>query len=824
MAPVPTLTSATSQASSLRRRWDELRQDVRYAWRAFRRAPAISAVAVLTVALGLGATTAIFGLVNVTFLAPLPFDPDNTLVRVREFRDTPGGVRVHVDASRRTADAIAERRDLFRDSVVLTGTGRALALDTGAVRVEATRVGPRFASVLGVQPVAGRVFSADEERAGEDSRVAVISHRLWTTTFGGEAALVGGVIRLDGQPFTVIGVLPAGFHVPFGTDVWFPSRFAEDERSLFILARLAPGVTVAQAAAALEPVGRALREAYPDVLRGLGVTAVAARDYFAGEDTGVALALMAAVTLLLLIACSNVTLLLAARFATRRHEVALRAALGCGRARQVRQFVTEALLLFLSGGALGVFVARWVADLLVVFLPEALAAHVGRQGIPLDARLLAFAMILSVASGVAFGVVAAFRSVRTGIGAGLHGTGRALAGTAPRRLLATLVAGEVALAVVLLTGAGVTIAAFQRLQQQDLGFATEDVLTFRFDVHAGRFASPDVRRAFVDAVLSRLRALPGVSAAGATTVNPLCCGNWGIRVTPEGHTAATAQDLPVVQHFVVTEGYVDALAIRVVEGRAFTHDDTAGAEAVVLVDGAFAERFWPGQRAVGKRVKRGTADSPYPWLTVVGVVETVEAAGDYAEAWYLPYAQHPSGPAADSLHVMMRASGDPSRLARVAREAVAQVDPAIAVYAMRPLASLRHDNLRQHRLGAVVTACFGVAGLLLAALGLYGVVSVTVAEDRRELGVRLALGAQRSRIAGVVLVRGLRMTLAGLLAGGLLAWLGARLFAGLVGDPQLDAWIILTAAAALTGAACAALVPTIVRALTLSPLESLRGE
>jgi putative ABC transport system permease protein len=333
---------AADRRASWAQRLEELRLDLRHAVRSARSAPAFTALTVLTMAIGLGANAAIFGVVNVAVLTPLPFDPEGTLVRVREYRTAPDGSRVNVDASRRTADAITGRPDLFSSSVVLSNTGRALARQDGAVRVAATRVGPGFTRVVGVAPAIGRPFSAGEER--EAAAVALISHRLWQTEFAGSERAIGSTMHLDGRPTTIVGVLGPQFHIPYDTDMWLPSRFAETERSLFILARLAAGVSIEQARVALDTIGPRLNELYPDQIRGLGVTAQGAREYFVDDDSQTAMALMGAVALLLLIGGSNVALLMTSRFASRQTEVALRAALGCSRGRQVRQFVTEGLL------------------------------------------------------------------------------------------------------------------------------------------------------------------------------------------------------------------------------------------------------------------------------------------------------------------------------------------------------------------------------------------------------------------------------------------------------------------------------------------------
>ena len=821
---VAALAARTDRASAWRQRVDEFGQDVRYALRSFRRTPAFTVLALLTIALGLGANAAIFSVVNVAFFTPLPFDPDNTLVRVREYRRAADGSIVHVDASRRTADAAAARADLFSATVPVSGVGRALARDGGAVRVAAMRVGPGFTSVVGIAPMLGRTFTDEEEDAGDNSGAALISHRLWQNVLGGDQSVLGTTLRLDGRPHAVVGVLPPNFHIPYDTDVWSPSRFAENERSIFIFARLAPNVTLEQARAGLDPVGRALSEQYPELMRGLGVTAMQARDYFVDDDDRVALALMGSVVFLLLIACSNVALLLTTKFASRRKEVAVRAALGCGRGRQIRQFVTEGVVLFTAGGAIGLVVALWLRDSLTVFLPETFAGQVGIEGIPLDFRVFGFSAALSMAAGVAFGLVAALRAGRADINSVMKGGSRSVAGAASRGTLGTFVIAEVALALVLLTAAGMMIRSFQRAQKLDLGFDPRGVLTMQVDLSAERYLSAEARRGFLERALERARAMPGVVTAGATTVNPLCCGDWGMRVTPEGSQSASATDTPIVQHFIVTPGYFEAIAQPLVQGRAFSAADVPGAELVVIVDRAFAERFWPGQNPIGKRVKRGTLDSPYPWLTVVGVVGTAREEGEYTEAWYQPFAQQAMGPSATGAHLMLRASGDPGLLASQVRAAAADIDPDLALYDITTLDTLRAESMRQERLGTIVTAMFAIAGILLAALGLYGVLSFVVSEDLREIAIRLALGASRIGVLALIVGRGARMTAIGLVLGAAGAFAASTVFARLLQDARPDWRIIAGASVVLMIAALAASLLPARRALRLDPLQTLRSE
>ena len=822
-AAVAPLARTTDRNDAWRQRLDECVQDLRHGLRVFRGSPGFATLAVMMIALGLGGNAAIFALVNLLFLRPLPFDPDGRLIRVREYRQTASGPRV-VDASRRTADAVAARTDLFIASVPMVNSGRALLRSDGAVHLEATRVGPGFTRVLGVTPMLGRTFTAEEERAGETGGAVLVSHRMWRTVFGGRREALGETVRFDNSSFTIVGVLPAAFHVPYGSDVWLPSRFEDNERSVFILARLAHGVSLDQAKAELEPMGRRLNEQYPDVMRGMGVTAVGLREYFIEGDDRVPLALMVAVGFLLLISCADVALLLTARFAARRKEVALRAALGCGRARQVRQFVTETLLLFVVGGGLGLLLAFWLRDSLAVLLPEAIATQVGFERIPLDARVVGFTMALSVAVGLLFGLVASFRATRTDLNSVLKDSGRSLAGEGSRRTLGALVAGEMALAVVLLTAGGVMTDTFYRLYTRDPGFDPRGVLTVRAEVGAERYATADARLAYLDRFLQRVRALPGVGAAGITTVNPLCCGNWGARMSAEGQPPTPEAQAPVVQHQLVTPGYLETMRMRLVDGRGITAADVAGREPVAVVDRGLAERFWPGERAVGRRVKRGAFDSPYPWMTIVGVVAPIEHAGEYTESWFLPYAQHPTGPSSVNLHLMVRSSGDPLALVPAVKAIGTDIDPALALHEITTMDAVRSERLQQNRVGAFIAVVFGAAGLALAGLGLYGVLAFVVASDTREIGVRLALGAGRVDLLRLVVVRSLRMAGAGLTVGAIAAVVVARALEGLVPDARLDLRIIAVAATALLAVTLAASVLPARRTLRLDPVEALRAD
>ncbi|GMV23552.1 MAG: hypothetical protein AMXMBFR57_35010 [Acidimicrobiia bacterium] len=816
--------ATTGDRQQAGRQWlDELRQDLSAAWRSSRGSPGFTALVLLTIALSLGANAAIFGVVNVTLFTPLPFDPDNTLVRVRETRVTPGsGAVVNVDASRRTADAVASMPSVFSDSVALSGTGRSITHPGGAIRVASMRVGPGFTRVTGIVPMLGRSFTHEEEQAGDAADAVLISHRLWQSAFGARHDIINHRFQLDGRSASVVGVLPVNLRIPYDTDLYAPSRFGEQERSIFILARLAKGVTVEQARAALQPVGEELNRRYPDVMRGLGITAVSAREFFVDNEDRLAVVLMGAVGVLLLIACSNVALLLTTRFASRRGEVVVRAALGCSRARQVRQFVTEGVALFLVGGGLGFLLAMLLRDALVVLLPENLATEVGFDGLPIDMRLVAVSTAVALVTGVAFGLLASLRTTGADLHAVMKSSGRSLASTASRGLLGSLVVAEVALAVTLLFTAGVMIDMFHRLSRRDLGFQTAQVTTARVDLTSERYRSADARRTLVSELTTRLASTAGVEAVGATTVNPLCCGDWGARVVPEGVLIVQQNDAPIVQHFIVSAGYFEALRFGLVEGRFFTGADGPGSEPVVIVNRAMAERYWPGQSALGKRVRQWTASGDAPWATIVGVVHDAAESGDYEGSWYLPHAQRADGPSGDGIHLMVRAVSGVT-VGATMRAALAAVDPTLPLFEMTTMDALAAEGLRQDRTGAWISGAFGIAGLLLASLGLYGILTFVIAGDRVEIAMRRALGAGARDVVWLVVRRGASLLGVGLLFGGAGVWGVARLVPHWFADARPGVELGLLAACLLVVAAIVAMVAPIRRALRLEPIQAMRA-
>jgi putative ABC transport system permease protein len=746
----------------------DLLQDLRFGIRALRRNPGFATAIVLTLALGIGATTAIFSIVNTVLLRALPFPRSDRLVRIRNYSLAPGGERNRYGVTPRNFVALQEQADVLSGVVGLYATSATLTGGERPERLEVVGVSSGWAQVLGVDPVAGRLFSVDEERQGQGSLVAIVALSLAESRFGGAAPAIGRELLLDERRYTVVGVMPGRFAFPYAAAVWVPWRFdPSDGRngSIAVFGRLRDGVTLARTQADIEIIARRLEAEFPLTNRGVGLDAEPIRASFMDGEDRIVAALLAAVAFLLLIACANVANLLLARGVSREREFAVRTALGAGRLRQVRQLLTESLVLSVAGGAVGLLFAAWLVGSLGALVPDVLSGQLGLSGADLDGRALGFSLLLALATGTGFGLVPAWTTTRRGSHDLLREGARASGSPRSRHLLGGFVLSEVALAVALLVGAGTMVQNFARLERARLGFDTSSLLTLRVSLEGARYADGARREAFVTGALEAIRATPGVVEAGLTTVNPLCCGDWGARITVEGRPTGPDAPPQIVAHQYVAPGFFRAMGIRLIKGRLFTERDRRGSLPVVVVDERFANRFWPGQDPIGRRVRRERADAEFPWLTVVGVVGAIRDASDYTEAWYLPYAQGALGPSAGDLHFMVRAQAVTPQLVQAVQGAIVRVDPQTAVFETTTMAVLRAERLSADRMGAVVGGLLGTFGLLLAALGVYGVIAFSVGCRRREISVRMALGASRLQVLAMVLRQGLAMALPGVALG-----------------------------------------------------------
>lgn len=836
--------------------------DVRYGLRTLARQPLFTFVVILTLALGIGANTAIFSVVNAVLLRPLPYpDPDRLVtvsgwdLRRPETRtDSQGAVSFPDFADWRAWNTtLAHVAAYTPDDFTLTdGGGRGEA----AAHVAGAYVTADLFPLLGVAPALGRTFLPAEDVAG--SRVAILSHGLWQRRFGGDPRVLGRAMTVDGNRFEIVGVMPSGFGFPVQNnpvEFWLtvarlgettdddPQTAQRGNHFLLSVARLRPGVSLAQAQANLDALTATLRQQYPDSDNHLGVHLVPLRRSLAGEVRPALLVLLGAAGCVLLIACVNVANLLLARATARGREIAIRAALGAGRARIVRQLLTESLLLALLGGAGGVLLALWGTDGLVALLPDNFPRL---REIGVDLRVLLFTGVVSVLTGVLFGLAPAWRISRPdGADAALRADGAAGArgtteGGRSRRLREVLVVAEMALALALLTGAGLLVQSFLRLQRVAPGFDPHGVLTAEVSLAQADDKEQTTRNvAFYRDVLDRVSALPGVRAVSAVVPLPMGGRHWATGVIIAGRPRVGLADLPASHFRAVAPGYFAAMRIPLRSGRDFDAHDEASSPGVVIINETFARQYFPGENPLGKHIApQMSADPGEPRdREIVGVVGNVKfrrlSADDKPEC-YVPHTQFPAGAltlvvrggaAAGTTATTEGDDGDPLALAGAVRGAVEQINRDVPLYRVRRLDQYLADSLAQPRLNTLLLSLFAGAAALLTAVGLYGVMAYAVAQRTREIGIRLALGAGRNDVRRLVAGYGLRLTLVGLVTGvvttlGLTRLLASLLYGISPGDPTTLAGISALLAAT---AALACWLPAR-RATRVDPVVALRQE
>ena len=814
---------ADTCSNALPAHWDILRRDLAWSARGLRRAPAFTLTAITVSALGIGATTAAFTLADHVLLRPLPYADSARLVKIWEDH-SPNGYP-------REDPSPANFRDWQRLSRSFEGVAAwwnlaaNLSQSGNPARLEGAGITSGLLPLLGIQPALGRTFTADDDRPGAAGTV-LLSDALWRTRFAADPGIAGRTVMLDSLAYTVIGVMPRDFYFPSrDAQVWIPARFAEDDFTdrgnnyLRVLAKLRPGVTIESAQAEMLTVAAAMRRAWPKENEHVGARVNTLREELSGRSRMLLTALLGAALCVLLIGCTNLANLLLARALARRKELAVRTAMGAGRERLVRQLLTESLLLAMGGGISGVLLAFAALPLLVRLVPNSLPIA---ETPVMDARVLFAAACITALTALGFGVVPALRAGRSDL-TGLREGSRSGAGGRKERLRSALVVAEIAATVVLLVSSGLLIRALWRLQNVDPGFRSAGVLTLRTALPMPKYGKTAVRARFYAHVLDEARRLPGVSAAAYATAIPLAMqgGIWPAKIP--------GRDLEGTPHFAllryITPGYFAALGIPLRLGRDVSDADTGEAPYTAVVSEAFARRYWPGENPLGRHFQFALSDR-----TIVGVVGEIRARGPERESEpqvYVPYRQVPDGNIISYVpkDLLLRTSATPAAIVPALRRIIAGADAELPISHVRMLSDVVEAETEPRTVQVRALAAFALVAFLLAAVGIHGLLSFTVSRRAPEIGVRVALGAQRRDILGMILRDAARLSAAGILCGAAAAYLaGSSMRALLAGVepadvPTFTAAIALCMLMALTGS----LIPAI-RAIHIDPASAIRAE
>jgi len=807
---------------------DTLLQDLRYAVKMLRARPGLTLTAVATLAIGIGGSTAIFSLVNAVLLGTLPFRDSERLFMVWEDATEAGFPRNDL-APGNYAGFLAQNQ-VFEGMAALTEVGFNLTSGGEPLKVEARGVTGGFFPLLGVAPQLGRVIQPEEDRPGAN-HVAVLSHGLWQRRFGRDPGVVGRDIILNGEKYTVIGVMPRSFQfMESYVGLWVPAALGAEELAdhgahyLTVVARLKPGVTAREADAEVATIAARISHDFPEGARGLRAYVLPLREQLVGDARRPLLLLSLAMVALLLIACANIAGLLLARAASRVREIAVRSALGAQRGRIVRQLLTESVLLAALGVGPGLLVAVWTLSFLAQLVPPGLTLWLHPA---LDARAVVCALVLSLSTGLLFGLAPALQTSRIDVSEPLRQGGRTST-AGPRRLRSVLVVGEVATTLVLLVGAGLLGQTLYRMRYVDLGLQPERLLTLRTVLPSQKYGELPRRAAFYEEVLERVAHLPGVVAAGYGTSVPLEWKGGTSGFVPEGIGRPEPGLSYDANHRQVSADFLRTMGVPLRRGRFLDRNDRGESRPVAIVNETMARQYWPGQDAVGKRFKIGDPDSPVPWVTIVGIVGDVRQMGLDAPVkaeMYLPYSQVADQPWFAPRDLVVRTSVEPMSVVAAVKREIAAVDHDQAVSNIRSLDEILDEEVVQRRLGATLLTAFAVLALLLASLGIYGILSYFVAQHTAEIGVRLALGATGRDILGLVLGRGMTLALVGIGLGSLGGLALTRLMSSLLfGISATDPATFALAALLLTALALLACYLPARRAVKVDPTIAMRYE
>jgi putative ABC transport system permease protein len=796
--------------------------------------PGFTAVAVVTLALGIGANTAIFSVVNAVLLRPLPFKNPGQLVWIWSTRTDRDKAFFSIPNFTDTRD----ENQTLEELAAYANWGANLTEGGEAERLQGVRLTPNALQMLGVEAALGRTLLPDDGATGA-GRVVVLSHGLWQRRFGADSSLIGRAITLNGEAYTVVGVLPQSFMLP-GAEVEMasplvvstdPRRTERGSNFLRVFGRTRPGVTTAQAQADLAAVTERLRQQHAEENAKLTAPKVVAlHDELVGGYRKALWLVLGAVGLVLLIACSNLANLLLARSTARHKEIAIRTALGASRLRLVRQLLTESMLLALMGGALGLFLASWGVDALLALSPQDLPRV---HEVAIDARMLGFTLGVSLLAGFGFGLIPALQASRVDLNEELKGEARGLTGGAGHnRTRGVLVVSEIALSLVLLISAGLLVKSFFLLQRVTPGFNTGNLLLVRLSLPQARYQKRETVADFYQKLTQRVESLPGVQAVGVASVLPLSGMNARADFTIVGRALASAQDAPGAQNRWVSPGYFRMMSIPLLKGREFTAQDAAQSLAVVVIDEALARRYWPNQNPLGARLRidDGGAEPPRE-VEIVGVVGDVKHVGledEPTPTVYAPVYQIPQGNVSsliNNMSLVVRTAGDPLALQSAVRREVQAVDRDVPASGARTMEQFLSASVAPRRFSLLLLGIFAGAALLLAAMGIYAVISYSVAQRTHEIGIRMALGAGRRDVLKMILGGGLKLILTGLAVGVSGAFALTRLMSSLLfGVSAVDPATFVIISALLSGVALLACYIPARRAMNVDPMEALRYE
>jgi len=823
----------------------DLLQDTRYGARMLRKSPGLTAVAVLSLALGIGAISTIFSFVNGIMLRPLPYPDPERLVLLDETAFKRGSPSMGVSFPNFLD--WREQSHSFEDIACYDTGGFAIAGGGPGGGAEPEQLQGAFVNqglfeILGIAPILGRTFTADEDQPDHD-QVVILSYGLWQRRFGADPNVIGQTVLLNNRSRTVIGVMPKGFQFPEVAEAWGPLAlntkiYTRTDHGLESIARLKPGVTLDQAQAEMIRIASNIEQQNPVTNEGLSVSLTSLRTGLVGDYKKALLILLGVVGFVLLIACVNVANLLLARATARQKEIAIRAALGANRGRIFRQLLTESLLLGLISGVLGLMLALWGLDLLLAAIPIDIPFW---MKFDLDGRVLGFTAACSVLTSFVFGTVPAIEASNPDLNETLKEGGRSASGGGRHHLRSLLVVAEIAISLVLLVGAGLMMRSFMNLQRVDAGINPEGVLTMNIALPGGRYREPEKRITFFSQLLERIRTIPGVQSAGTNSGLPLAGSNWGRSLTVEGFPVLSVGEAPAINHCVISSGYFHAMGIPLLKGRDFDERDTRDApkvpqltvhgesmpsssSGVTIIDERLAREYWPDADPIGKRIRFGPPEDNEPWHTIVGVVGEVKHQrldASTRKSVYLPFARMPIGGSS----LAIRTSGRPESLIAAVRSQVRELDPDLPITRVMPMTEVVARSVWQPRLYTALFGVFAGVALILATVGIYGVMSYAVTQRTREIGLRMALGAQRHDVLKLVVGQGVLLATIGVGVGLAAALALTRLMSSLLfGVTATDPITFAAVSVLLAGVALGACFIPARRAAKVDPMVALRYE